>query len=259
MSRARTRPLGRLTRRPLPTSDPSIDALTPPERRVLTQLWVARINSEHTAVGAFDYVAATLAELGAPRTLIELARRSVDDEQRHEEIARRMTRVYGGEGHAMPALEPFRARLHPGASPELVATLHITSIGCLTETTGSALLEHSLEITTAPLARAAVREILTDEVDHARIGWAWLARCGRELRDGVTQWLPTLIENHLATWLPRRAYRPSAAVIAQGFPSSQQVREVVLGTLEQVILPGLEAQAMETAEARRTIHGLASP
>jgi hypothetical protein len=157
-----------------------------------------------------------------------------------------MTRAYGGEDAGV-VLPCFSLPRYPGASAELTATLHILSICCLMETTGSCLLEHTLSCTTAPLARAAVREILADEVDHARIGWAVLARSGPKLRREVKERLPTLVKGHLDMWLQGEAFQPSPALLAQGLPSSQSVHAVVIGALKEVILPGFAAHGVGAA------------
>jgi hypothetical protein len=95
-------------------------------------------------------------------------------------------------------------------------------------------------IAKAPLVRAALREILADEVDHARIGWAALAVAPAALRQRVAVWLPELITAHLAGWR-MAAVQSSAALIAHGIPAAREAAQIVSGTMDDLILPGFAA------------------
>ena len=54
-------------------------------------------------------------------------------------------------------------------------TLHTLAMGCINETIASAWLEASLRDATLPLARRVIRELIADDIHHARMGWAHLA------------------------------------------------------------------------------------
>lgn len=95
-------------------------------------------------------------------------------------------------------------------------------------------------IATAPLVRAALRELLADEIDHARIGWAALSTAPASLRRSIAALLPDLIASHLAGWRVA-AVESSAALIAHGIPSAQAARQVVSGTMDDLILPAFAA------------------
>src|SRR4029078_4015915 len=106
-----------LTRRPLPDSDPEIERLSDAERAALAELWHARAASERRGADASAVAAATLSSLGAPPTLTALARRAVDDEHRHAELARLVASRYAGRELEPPPRLPLVVPQHPGASP----------------------------------------------------------------------------------------------------------------------------------------------
>ena len=148
-----------------------------------------------------------------------------------------------------PVESSFFVEAHEGVEASLRATLHIVRQCCLTETNGSAFLECVLKRTKAPLARAALRELLADEVDHARIGWGWLARAGNEVRRRVVQHLPSLIESHLAMWRPRSHHESTPTLVAHGYPPSDAIDEAVLGAVDDIILPGFAQMGMKRSGA----------
>jgi len=231
---------GRLTRRPLPDSDPEIERLSDAERAALAELWHARAASERRVADAFAVVAADLTSLGAPPTLTALARRAVDDEHRHAELARLVASRYAGRELEPPALLPLVVPEHPGASPRLAWTLHVIGHAAMNETLASAYLEASLAQARAPLARAAVQALLSDEIDHARIGWAHVASLDEAERHEVAPFLPALLASNLAMW--RAIPRPSPGdgeLSRHGVLSGDEVEDALGVAVRELIVPGL--------------------
>jgi hypothetical protein len=110
----------------------------------------------------------------------------------------------------------------------------------LNETTGSAYLECSLAVTTAPLARAALRQLLSDEIDHARLGWAHLAspRLPFPIRAAVAPWIQPMMAANLRQWRDRASLTPSETLTAHGCPPWALVDAAVLGAMRDLIVPG---------------------
>jgi hypothetical protein len=238
---------GRLTKRPLPDRDAELDALCDADRAELGAIWLSRAASERRVGDAFAVIAGDLVELDAPVELVALARRSVDDELRHAELARFVASRCAGRELDAPAPLTLVVPGHPGAPARVVAALHVVGHCVFNETFASAYLETSLELARAPLSRAALRALLSDEIDHARIGWALLAALRSEERRALAPWLPSLLFSNLAEW--RAAERPGSArpVLDQhGIPSRSAVEQALLGAARELILPGLERLGFET-------------
>jgi hypothetical protein len=121
----------------------------------------------------------------------------------------------------------------------------------LNETIASAFLEVALAHTRAPTASIALRELLSDEIDHARIGWALLASVDDAMRNEVGKWLPKMAIANLRMWrdAPRR-YPDDPRLAAHGAPSSTVVEEALQMALRDLIVPGFEEVGISTTETR---------
>jgi hypothetical protein len=229
---------GRLTSRPLP-DDESIADLSDDERTRLVDVWLGRAASERRVGDAFVVVRDALIERGAAANLIALASRAIDDEMRHAEIGRQVASRYAGTELNAPSPLPLVVPHHTEASAELRPTLHILGQCAFNETFASAFLEASLARTTAPLARAALRELLADEIDHARIGWAHLAAVGDDVRGQVAPWLVHLAKTNLRMWkTSTRPYPEGAVFEAHGAPAEGTVQDALDAALRDLIVPG---------------------
>jgi len=141
-------------------------------------------------------IARELLETGADPVVQQIVARAVSDEVRHAEICRALARRYLARDVAWPPPGPVPLPFHGPASEALRPTLHITAMCCINETLATAWLGRSLADATAPLARAAVRALLADDIDHARAGWAHLAspHVTAQVRAQIAGWLPRLLE-----------------------------------------------------------------
>lgn len=226
----------------------------PSERaRVLAaSAWRFRWQVELEAEDRFARLAGRLAELGAAAPLVELARRASRDEQRHAALCAEMASEYGAPvpaAGALPAAEiaPAGLALRGRVLYEVVAAC------CVAETGSMAVLTTLLASAREPRLRRVLRELAADEVGHARLGWAHLAG---EHREGATAflgpWLPAMLQGSIAEDLFRPASpdREDPALLDLGVLPHGQQREVFTGTLEEVVLPGLERCGVDTAPAR---------
>jgi hypothetical protein len=243
---------GKLTAHPLPAEDLSIDALTSPAREELARHWLARAASERRVGDSFAFIAGVLAEGQAPAALRELAERAVDDELRHTELSRQVASRFAGRDLPEPERLPLKVPEHPGASPALRRTLHIVGQCSLNETLASAVLEASLEATTGPLARAALRELLSDEIDHARIGWAHLASLAPAERAEVQPWLYGITLANVKVWREtEREYPSDERLISQGALSRALLERALLTAVRELVVPGFASLGFETAALQR--------
>ena len=237
---------GKLTSRPLP-DDPSIDALDNESRRVLANSWLGRAAAERRAADIFGLVHRSLCAVGEQPSLIGLAERAIDDEHRHAAICRFVAARYAGRD-----VEPKHFELvppvHEGASADLRYSLWIVGQCALNETTASAFLEACLEQSTAPLAprRCAIAQWLpSDEIDHARIGWAHLASVSPERRRAIAQWLPSMIAANRREW-GQAAAANDDRYAAHGYISCASLGEAIESAERDVIKPGLARVGIDT-------------
>lgn len=239
---------GKVTSRPLPEHDPSIDTLSDDDRATLVSVWHARAATERRVADSFAVITNALRELNAASDLIALSERAIDDEHRHAEISRYVASCYAGKELDYPELLPFSWPKHTQASDELRHTLHVLGQCSFNETIASAFLEACCEHATSPLAKAACRELLSDEIDHARIGWAQLAASTAEVRRQVAPWLPSLAKANLRMWRESPRTYPSRDLFADhGAPSEAIIANALTTAFRDLIIPGFEHLDMPTA------------
>lgn len=239
---------GRLTNRPLPWNDAAIDRLSNDQRDELAGIWLGRAASERRVADAFEIIRDALADLDSQQEMITLAERAVDDEYRHAELSRRVASRYAGQELDAPARLSLAVPEHRDASPRLRHTLHILGHCAMNETLASAFLEASLQHTGSALARAALRALFSDEIDHARLGWAHLAGLRDSERDELGPWLPGLVQANLEMWRDTaRPYPTDPLLHAHGAPPADAVEQALLGAIHQLIIPGLEHFGLPTA------------
>ncbi|MFO0628214.1 MAG: hypothetical protein U0325_21755 [Polyangiales bacterium] len=236
---------GRVTRRALP-DDPSLAALPRDTRDVLARLWQCQAATEHRVATSFERVHAALRARGADAGLVDVSARAVDDEFRHAALCLDVASRYAGRALGAPATLPHAAPAHADAAAGLRPALVVLGQCALNETFAAAYLDACLEGATHPLARAALAELLSDEVDHARIGWAFAATLDDETRGGVQEWLLPLAIANLRMWqqlsLPED---PAGALVPHGVPTPARVRRALLEALEALVIPGFARNGFE--------------
>lgn len=154
-------------------------SLDPDTRAKLALLWRERAQAEHRSISIFATYTLDLLAAGAPASVLSLACRAQLDEVRHAELFSQLAACYSGhEETPSPGIAPIPDDDSLSLS-ELAAVeaLHL----CVGAESFSTALLHALhEQATDPAVRAALAVVLSDELHHARMGWAYLAAVLRE-------------------------------------------------------------------------------
>ena len=230
---------GRLTSRPLPEDDATLATLGGEDRAIVVRAWLGRSAAERRAGDSFEVIRDALIARNEPQALIDLATRAVDDEHRHGELCRIVASRYAGAELPEPPRLALEVPVHEGASDDLRHSLHVVGQCALNETAASAFLEACLARAEGPLVRAALRELMSDEIDHARIGWAHLAAAKAEHKRALAPWIPRLIKGYVAEWAKSYAPDPPRDLSAHGVPPTVVIVEAVRAAMNEVVLPGL--------------------
>jgi hypothetical protein len=241
-------------RRAIEWSALDADVLGERGRKIVGATWRERMRQEHLAVGAFSLVARELADLGCSANVLALITRAACDEVRHAEICREFAVALLG-----PVDVPRQYRglpkvpMHAGASSSARVLFHVVEMCCLSETTTGVYFTEMLARTTDPIARVAIESLLEDEIDHGRVGWAYLAERNREKSvSGLAEALPAMLERTLRG-VPDGAYRESAedaALERCGYLGPAASGEVYRRALHGVILPGFEVMGLDLRPAK---------
>lgn len=241
---------GAVTGRPLPEHDAEIAALPRSLRATLASIWLSQAATEARVARSFGIIHRSLAQLDADPGLVALAARAVDDEHRHAALCEELAGRYAGRVVGPHASLPHQRPVHREAtSPELRAALFVVGQCALNETFASAYLDAARREAKTPLARAALRALLEDEVDHARIGWAYLSTLTPALRAALSDWLVPLVVCNLREW--RRLELPDGdALAAHGVPPKEVAVEALDAAARDLLVPafrhvGLDTRALE--------------
>jgi len=159
-----------------------------------------------------------------------------------------MVEKYGGD--PTPIVTPPFAFPAPNVSREERATLVLVSHCCINETIANAWLESCYAMATDRDARAAIRELLADEIDHARIGWAHLASASAEMRRSVQRFLPSLVRSNFSQWSRPDPNVPEPGIKDHGVPGPAENREIVRQALSDLVLSGFDYLGFDTRRAR---------
>lgn len=221
-------------------------------RGLVAGVWAFRARSEREASARFERLAAQLEAEHAAPVVVAMAKRAADDEVRHVQICADLAVRYGHRGGGD---EPTEAgEIGPrrvGGRERLL--YEVVAFCAVTESINAALMTVSYEQATDAVVRAAVREILRDEVTHARLGWAHLSAeralgGGAQLAAGLPAMLAGTVREEL--FAPTDGEAVDARLAGHGeLPRAVRV-EVFVQTLEAVVFPGLEAHGVDATAGR---------
>ena len=254
----RTTPLGRMTLRPLPEIGKEVDELSLEQRRAVGRRWAMRAVAERTVAESMRRVARALEALGA-KELAAVAVRAMDDEQRHAAICAHVASRYLGRDVPSPPPMTDVVPEYVGAAPPLLHVLTVVGMCAVNETTATVYLEASLARAATVLVAAATRELLADDVDHARIGWALLASLDTNARAAVAPWVKPMLAANLARWRERPPEDAGSTLAAHGCLSAADVDAAALAAIRDLILPGFESLHIDTTEARAWLSAIDKP
>jgi len=182
-----------------------------------------------------------------------MMRRAADDERRHTELCARLSGSLGSPVTLDPEVE--LPSIAPGSLDERQAALYeVVAACCITETESMATLTTLMAAEPDPEVRDVLHSISRDEVVHSRMGWAHLSR---ESAAGEVAFLGQLIPGMLAGTIDEGLFGAPPAgedpdgLLRLGVLPLEKKREVFLGTLEQVVFPGLERFGVDPEPGRR--------
>ena len=246
----------RLMRRrpvPIPWDESTASALAPAERARLAATWMRRSQAEYLAVSTVSVLAIDLVAAMAPADVLSLCLRAGIDEVRHAELCLRMAEIYSGERHMPPPGmsslpdDPERPRLHQALANTML-------VSCVSETYATTVLAATRDVTEDPTAKAVLTAIYSDEVMHARLGWAYLRYAidtgGQGAIDAASAMVPIALRG-VANVVERE--RPDGevtdAVRRHGLMTPEEEREIFAACVRDVLVPGFTALGIAVGTA----------
>jgi len=201
---------------------------------VIAQVWAVRHGVETGASLRFAALSEGMRAAGAPATLVELAARASADEVRHAAHCADILRSRGAE---VPPPETRLLFFGPrDLGPEQRLTYEVVAQSCISETESMATLVTLLDAASDAHLQAILQELARDEVQHARLGWAYLA------------WARNRLDLSFLSAGPPEADDPS--LLSAGVVPKSDRRRIYLETLDSVVIPGFEEFRIDTGPLR---------
>ncbi len=229
-------------------------ALQPQERLSAIATWQGRMVNEHVSARIFRSLREQAVDAGLSQDWRDRLARFEADELRHGGQCAAAVEALGGSARALlPALPEVPAHDDTDALEALLR--NVLSVSCLSETVAVALIT-SERWESGPAALAeTLRQILRDEIGHARFGWRLLdelaPKLGPARRARLSAWLRLAfghLERHELSQLPSVA-APSDAAEQVGVCDGRVSRQLFYDTIHDVVVPGLERRGLAAGAA----------
>lgn len=189
-------------------------------------------------------------QFGVARELIQRTREATEDERRHADLCLEVARRFGGEE---PTFEPYEFWREPDGREVLLSNVVATC--CMVETLNAPFLTICLETARDTEMRDVLRALLKDEINHAKLGWAYLAWARQQGEgDRLFEELPSMIADQAAPTIfagPPLADLHEEELASFGQLTWHQRKRLLFETFNDVIFPGLEASGISTSLGRQ--------
>lgn len=217
-------------------------------RKRAASVWSFRARAEATASGRFIQLARDLARVAAPSVVVDLAAQASEEESRHISLCQDLVEGLGGNPGPRPSVPNFRLP-EDLVDKERTVILQVVGTSCINETVSATVLAEMMRLSERGQMHDTIQEILRDEIDHGRIGWAYLAHLSQKnTLDFVGAHLPMLLDAAIEDELfdTPDPHDPDAATMCLG--ALPQVKRAALfrEAIEDLVLPGLSRFGVDT-------------
>lgn len=219
---------------------------------LIAQVWAVRHGVETGASLRFAALSQGMRAAGAPATLVELAARASADEVRH---AAHCADILRSRQADVPPPETRLLFFGPrDLGPEQRLTYEVVAQSCISETESMATLVTLLDAASDAHLRTVLQELARDEVQHARLGWAYLAWAKERLDlSFLSAFLPAMATAATGEDLfqPGPPEADDPALLRSGVVPKRDRRRIYLETLHSVVIPGFEEFRVDTGPLRQ--------
>ncbi len=137
--------------------------------------WQFRMMVEHRSSMVFSQLAQQLFEANASLDAKVVMMRMAQDELRHTGTCAEVIEALGGEAEVEADLTVEPLARHGNATPEERALRNVIYTTCMSEMVACSRFVATLDRTTDPYMRDAMRRLLSDEILHGQFGFHYLA------------------------------------------------------------------------------------
>jgi rubrerythrin len=221
-------------------------------RRTVSAAWAFRWQVEREAELRFRSFADRLQQYGEPQPLVDMAEQAATDERRHAAHCQDIALAYGHPSLAAEsiALEEIAPRGWAGKRKLLY---EIVASCCVAETQSASVLLELLANASGSELEPILRELARDEMNHGRLGWAYLARAKDTPHAlALAALVPGMLRGNAGADLFNDvpSVQESPELFRHGLLPHPRKRELFVQTAEEVIFPGLETLGVDAAPAK---------
>lgn len=232
----------------------------PQALQVAIHTWRRRMIHEHESTAVFAAIVPQLMEAHATIDFKTTVLRCAMDELRHAALCEEVIEFLGGDPSVEVEVDLQPIPRHQDCSRR-VAVLRNLLFASLTETISMGLLTEERERVEEPYIARVLRQLASDESLHARVGWNYLAALHEELSDQERQamrdYMPVALGVLEAELLHAMPLDPDneppqeimADVFALGFSESKNGRALLYDSINEVVLPRLDAFGLNATDA----------
>jgi hypothetical protein len=218
-----------------------LDTQREAERQQAANIWAMRAGLELSVSAGYAIILRELLEYGAEKPVLALCAESAVDEIQHAQWCLDLAERIDGKPRPWPAPTSLHVPSYSGiARGPMLAALHLVAMSCLNETIACERLLEAMRPTKLPSARLTLKRILSDEIKHARAGWAHLAsrHVTAEMKQVLGTMVPFLIQSSLVSLIEENETIPSEEFSQWGLPCVDEARAQAQRAIDQIVLPG---------------------
>jgi len=241
---------------PSPTEDTFLADADPAKRQEAARIWAMRAGLELSVSAAYAVILRELFQTGAERPVLELCSAACAEEVRHAVLCLEVAEALDGKQRHWPTAASLHVPSYDGVAPgPMLSALHLVAMSCLNESIACVRLAEALKLTRVDVVKDALHQILRDEVQHARAGWAHLAgqHVTVEMKAAIGRFVPHLISASLRGLIEENDSIPSEHFAAFGLPHLDLAREHAQKAVFDVVLPGFVRLGIPFDHARARV------
>ena len=223
----------------------------------VARTWAERAQAELGAAQRFKELFERMQRVPGstvPAVILHRVEKAEQDEDRHAFLCAKMARKFGHEtGFSLPQGRSRIAKIGWDNLDERdTLLLDVTMMGCITESLNASLLNSIYLNSSGTEAGKLIHTILKDEVQHAQIGWAYLAEeCKTRDCSVVSKHLVKMVEYSLSDEFFLPAVNPIDENTYPYGVLSQKDRFIQFKTtLEEVVCGGFEHFGIDASPLR---------
>lgn len=212
-------------------------------RHGVANIWAMRAGLELAVSAGYAVIVRELLETGADKAVLQLCCEATTDEIGHAQLCLDLAERIDGQKRAWPAPASLHVPNYRGVAPGPLRTaLHLVAMSCLNETIACVRLTEAIDLTECPSAQQALRSILSDEIKHARSGWAHLASSyvTPDTKRQLATFVPELVAASMTSLIEENATIPTEEYSIWGLPSVDAARAHAQKAVDDIVMPGFE-------------------